>query len=239
MLLAVMARSGKARRLWKRLADRIIDAVHLKLQDGNEQICETAARSGLSAQAWAANGLVVKGVLIGWRRATEGWEERAVIKNRLRKLGGVGVLAVASVASIQAGEREAMAPSLHVRPAAASEVEALENYSLVSLTSAHFASGRADLRHEERAAVDQLAKRLCQTADSVIELRGYADGAVSAAENLKLSDARAVAVAQLLIERGVAPQRILTLALGEVDPTGVPGQAEHQRVDVRVFASPK
>lgn len=161
------------------------------------------------------------------------------MKHSVRKLGGVGVLAIAFVATIQAGEREAMAPSLHVRPTTASEIEALENYSVVELTSANFASGRAHLRREERAALDQLAKRLCQTTDSVIELRGYADGAISTAENLKLSNERAAAVAQLLIEQGVAPQRILTLGLGEVDPTGVPGLAEHQRVDVRVFASPK
>ena len=118
---------------------------------------------------------------------------------------------------------------------AASRVQSLESYRLVTLTSAHFVAASLDLSADEKMALDDLAKRVCHTSETVVELRGYADGAGSTKRDVALSAERARAVEKFLIERGVPADRIIRLGLGEVDPSGPALRAEHQRVDVRVF----
>jgi len=112
---------------------------------------------------------------------------------------------------------------------------ALENYDLVSLKRVRFSAGHTDLIRGERVVLDQIAQTLSKRHGSIIELRGYADAAASPAANNALSLERANRIARLLTTRGVAAERILILGLGEVDPSGPPRRAEHQRVDVRVF----
>jgi OOP family OmpA-OmpF porin len=125
---------------------------------------------------------------------------------------------------------------VNVGPAlASSSVDALESYKLITLTSAHFASGNLDLTAGDRASLDGLARHVCQTNQTVIELRGYADGAGSAAKDVALSAERAEAIKKFLIERGVPTERIVAIGLGEIDPAGPALRPEHQRVDIRVF----
>ncbi len=148
---------------------------------------------------------------------------RAVLKETRRSaLKIIAALGVAFVACAASG-------------LAAPGAGALESYRLVTLSSAHFAAGAWALTAEEKAALEALAKRFCRTEQTVIELRGYADGAGSAEQDGALSAARAHAVEGFLIERGVPAERIILLGLGEVDPSGPAFRAEHQRVDVRIF----
>jgi hypothetical protein len=84
-------------------------------------------------------------------------------------------------------------------------------------------------------AFNRLANRLVQTRQAVIELRGYADGAGSTEQNVALSSERADVIQRLLIERGVAADRIVAFGLGAVDPAGPALNPDHQRVDIRVF----
>jgi outer membrane protein OmpA-like peptidoglycan-associated protein len=123
----------------------------------------------------------------------------------------------------------------HVSNAIAAPVEALENYNLVSLTRVHFFDGRSNPSHSEKATLDQIANLALQRPGTIIELRGYADVASSPAANVALSVERANTIARFLTDRRVPSERIVLLGLGEVDPTGPPRCAEHQRVDVRVF----
>ena len=117
----------------------------------------------------------------------------------------------------------------------APEIEALENYSLLTLTRIYFSTGHAGLSRAERASLGQVFKHLGEPGESVIELRGYADGAASTAADVALSLERARQVGRFLIAHGVAKQRILILGLGAIDPAGPPLRREHQRVDMRVF----
>jgi OOP family OmpA-OmpF porin len=153
----------------------------------------------------------------------------------ISKLFVAGVLLCASS---QAAEPEGTAVARQASPATAAQIEALENYNLVSLKRVHFSAGHSNPTRSEQAMLDQSAKTLSERTNSVIELRGYADGAASPAENIALSVERAEVIARFLTTRGVAAKRILILGLGEVDPAGPPRHADNQRVDVRVFAPP-
>ncbi len=147
------------------------------------------------------------------------------------KLAIVGVLFSLCIAG--AAEREVTQPAVHTSLLTSPEVRALENERLVSLKSVHFAAGSSELKPDDRIALENLANGICASNEFVIELRGYADGAASAAENLALSIERANVIARFLSERG--RRRILIVGLGEVDPGGPALVPEHQRVDIRVF----
>jgi outer membrane protein OmpA-like peptidoglycan-associated protein len=151
-----------------------------------------------------------------------------------QKLCAAVVLLTAVVAPGKAG-----GIVIHRPPSAATaaQIEGLENYSLLSLTRVHFPTGHSNPGRGERQNLNQIVKPLAENSGTIIELRGYADGAARAAANVALSLERARVIARFLIAHGVARERILILGLGEVDPTGPPRRAEQQRVDLRVFAA--
>lgn len=155
-----------------------------------------------------------------------------------RKLAWAGVLFGICVASLPAAERESVAPVLHGVSAKSAEVRALENDRLASLNRIRFASSSTEVKPDDKAVLDSLAACFGGASESVIELRGYADGAGTSAQNVALSTERAMTIARLLTERGVPSQRILILGVGEVGPNGPPLNPEHQRVDIRVFVQP-
>jgi outer membrane protein OmpA-like peptidoglycan-associated protein len=113
--------------------------------------------------------------------------------------------------------------------------DALEDYSLASLRRIYFTFGRSDTSREEKTALGKLVNTM--GAGSIIEVRGYADGAGSTEKNLALSTVRAEAVAKVLVGSGVPSQRVLVIGLGAVDPNGPALDPEHQRVDLRVFVA--
>lgn len=154
------------------------------------------------------------------------------LTGRLTKLFACGVLLIPFGVTAHAAGRGSVPPTVHIEPV---QPAALENYDLVTLQRVHFSAGHSNPIRSERAVVDQITRALSKHPGAIIELRGYADGAASPAANNALSFERANMVAHLLTARGVAAKRILILGLGEVDPTGPPLRAEHQRVDVRVF----
>jgi outer membrane protein OmpA-like peptidoglycan-associated protein len=156
----------------------------------------------------------------------------------IAKLCVAGVLLTVSVLPSQAVEPEGVTLHGQVSNAVATQVEVLENYGLVSLNRVHFSADHSNPSHSEKATLDQIANLALERSGTIIELRGYADGASSSAANIALSVERADKIARFLTERRVPRERILVLGLGEVDPMGTPRRAEHQRVDVRVFAPP-
>lgn len=158
---------------------------------------------------------------------------------RLTKLCACGVLLIPFVVTAHAAERETSPPAVRPQPVPSVEVGILERYDLLTLQRVLFTAGHTNLSRNEKAELDQMAKTLSSHPTTIIELRGYADGAASPAANRALSLERATVIARFLTARGVARKRIFILGLGEVDLTGPPRLAKHQRVDVRVFAPPK
>jgi outer membrane protein OmpA-like peptidoglycan-associated protein len=139
---------------------------------------------------------------------------------------------------MQPGEPAGVALHPPQPAATAAQVDGLEKYSLLSLTRVHFPAGHSNPSRSERQMLSQMLKPLSERTATIIELRGYADGAASSAANIAVSLERARVIARFLTQRGVSRQRILVLGLGEVDPTGPPRRVEQQRVDLRVFAPP-
>nr|WP_082783604.1 OmpA family protein [Snodgrassella sp. CFCC 13594] len=83
--------------------------------------------------------------------------------------------------------------------------------------SANFLFGfdKYNLRPEARTTLDQLAARLSDTRVQTVRVEGNTDFMGSEAYNQALSERRAQAVANYLVEHGVSAQKISAVGLGE------------------------
>ncbi|MGB7373415.1 OmpA family protein [Pontixanthobacter sp.] len=107
-----------------------------------------------------------------------------------------------------------------------------------------FADGGDALSGDAREVLDRLISSEELAAGGVITLRGHTDAAGSDTANLRASQGRADAVADWLMEKGVAQSRIRTIAFGEqnpVKPNALPNgepdeaaRAANRRVEVMV-----
>lgn len=128
--------------------------------------------------------------------------------------------------------------------------QAVESISIATDTLFKFDKAAIeDLLPEGRRLIDDLVKRLAklQSIERIL-ITGHTDRLGSVSYNLKLSEQRAVAVKQFLIQAGVTPSIIQNAGAGESDPvvtcSGDKATAEllaclqpNRRVDVRIKAS--
>lgn len=105
-----------------------------------------------------------------------------------------------------------------------------------------FASGGVDIRPSLARALDALAPALAAESDVAVQVIGHTDSQGSEMVNLKLSIARAEAVAEYLRRRGVGLERLAADGRGEADPlTGnatEAGRARNRRIELLLRAMP-
>jgi outer membrane protein OmpA-like peptidoglycan-associated protein len=116
----------------------------------------------------------------------------------------------------------------------------LGDYELKGQGTINFKTGSAKIAPEDQARLADLAQKAKDQTGYIIQIQGYADSTGNAAMNTKLSQARAQAVIDYLVQHGV-PIRHITApgAYGETDPAATnetaSGRAENRRVDVKVL----
>lgn len=97
-----------------------------------------------------------------------------------------------------------------------------------------FATGQATITPASDAVLSDLLAVLTANADWQLRIEGHTDNVGTPAANLKLSQARAAAVAAWLTGKGVAANRLTTDGLGDTQPVGPntteEGRARNRRV---------
>jgi len=113
-----------------------------------------------------------------------------------------------------------------------------ENAFLVNLPDVTFATGSAAISPSFQATLDQVATSMVQYPNSLIDVYGHTDTVGSTASNQTLSEERARAVANYLISRGVAANRIRWQGYGETQLKVQTGdnvnEALNRRVEIKV-----
>ncbi len=103
------------------------------------------------------------------------------------------------------------------------------------LRGINFESGSASLTPDSYSILDRVVKSLMAYPEVKIEIRGYTDSVGSWESNLALSQKRADAVKQYLVNSGVMTDRILSKGYGEADPISsnktAAGRAENRRIE--------
>lgn len=97
-----------------------------------------------------------------------------------------------------------------------------------------FATGQAAITPASDAVLSDLLAVLTANADWQLRIEGHTDNVGDKAANLKLSQARAAAVAAWLTGKGIAAGRLTTAGLGDTQPVGPntteEGRARNRRV---------
>lgn len=110
---------------------------------------------------------------------------------------------------------------------------------VVTLGDVLFAVGETELLPSAAQSLDDVIELLESEPDKDIRIEGHTDSTGPAALNLRLSEARANAVKDALIERGIDADRLRAVGMGEDFPIATnqteEGRASNRRVDVIVL----
>ena len=122
-------------------------------------------------------------------------------------------------------------------------VSDLGDYKTVAEAGVFFDTGQTTLSDADKAALTNLAQGAASIPNYMIEVAGYASSTGSKAENLKLSDERASAVANYLRDSANVPMRRILAPAGygathpAVSNQTSEGRDINQRVDVKVIVN--
>lgn len=100
-----------------------------------------------------------------------------------------------------------------------------------------FDLNKADLKPSFHASLDEIIHTLNESPETKFEVIGHADSTGAEDYNQDLSERRAAAVADYLVNGGVSPSRFTTSGRGEMDPVASnktkEGRAQNRRVDLQ------
>jgi outer membrane protein OmpA-like peptidoglycan-associated protein len=138
---------------------------------------------------------------------------------------------------LQAREQEAARAGERARMAEQRLQEAKSKVT-VTMGDVMFKANEATLKPGALLGMDNVATMLQQHPNRQVTIEGHTDSTGSAAYNQQLSTARADAVRNALVERGVSPDRIVTRGLGESFPVAsnetASGRQLNRRIDITV-----
>lgn len=129
-----------------------------------------------------------------------------------------------------------VAPLAYLMP---SQIRQLKKEEGLLLDRVKFPSGQVRLTEGTTLELDKLVRYLDQNGNYAIEIAAFTDSSGSESGNLRISQARADAIKQYLISKGVEAKRIYAFGYGESDPIASndtpEGRAKNRRVAFSVF----
>jgi outer membrane protein OmpA-like peptidoglycan-associated protein len=105
-----------------------------------------------------------------------------------------------------------------------------EGIELSGTTIVRFERNAVTIEAEYRALLDEIVEQLSRTTEERVLITGYTDRSGDPAVNLRLSEQRAKAVRNYLLQRGIAPERLLVNYYG--DSKSIGRNPEERRVEV-------
>ena len=101
----------------------------------------------------------------------------------------------------------------------------------------NFESGSAALTPDSYRVLDEVIRSLMAYPEVRVEIQGYTDSVGKAGYNLELSQRRADAVKQYLVNAGIDPSRLVARGWGEenaIATNATPGgRAENRRIEFK------
>lgn len=152
--------------------------------------------------------------------------------------------AAAAPSAAPSGSAEAAAPSPSVGPSApastgaATEAAACDSAlaSLLSSARIEFASGGSAIDARSGPLLDRLAAA-ARGCPGKVQIEGHTDNVGDALGNQRLSAARAAAVREALVQRGMPAERLLTVGHGDTQPLAdnadAAGRAANRRINFK------
>jgi OOP family OmpA-OmpF porin len=102
----------------------------------------------------------------------------------------------------------------------------------------NFESGKSGISVESYPVLDHSVEVLLKNTDWKVEIQGYTDSIGTDSGNQKISEMRANAVKDYMVSKGIAPERLTAVGMGELNPaaenTTALGRAKNRRVEFKV-----
>jgi outer membrane protein OmpA-like peptidoglycan-associated protein len=108
------------------------------------------------------------------------------------------------------------------------------------LERVYFDTNRATIKARSHSVLEQVASVMKAQSDiRLLRVQGHTDARGAEDANLDLSQRRATAVKEFLVERGIAAQRLSARGYGESHPiaenTSAEGRAQNRRVEFHII----
>lgn len=138
----------------------------------------------------------------------------------------------------QLAERDAEARNLRMQQELArlAATKAEQRGFVVTLPGIFFDTGKSDLKAGAKKTLARIAEQLKSNSDIRISVEGHTDNTGNADKNVTLSEKRANAVRDFLIENGVPNDRIVSSGKGAADPIAsnktAAGRLQNRRVEL-------
>jgi outer membrane protein OmpA-like peptidoglycan-associated protein len=133
------------------------------------------------------------------------------------------------------GEKPVYITRLRVAESEASIYDALSSTGRWATQGILFETGKSDLKPESTPTLKEIAAALKAHPELKVEIQGHTDNVGKAADNLKLSDARAAAVKAALVGQfGAADAQLTTKGYGDTKPSAPNTTAEGRQNNRRV-----
>jgi len=144
-------------------------------------------------------------------------------------------LAAAQASKAQAASARARAKSLEAQLAEL-KAKPTERGMVLTLGDVLFDTGRAVLNPGASRTLEQLAVFMKENPERLVEIEGHTDSVGSDELNQVLSERRAIAVKNALIDRGIAPNRVSARGYGRSMPVAsnatAAGRQQNRRVEI-------
>jgi outer membrane protein OmpA-like peptidoglycan-associated protein len=106
----------------------------------------------------------------------------------------------------------------------------------IQLRHVRFKETTAELLPESYPSLDSISIQINSVPGAMVEVRGYVDGNMGELEGMRLSEARAIAVRNYILGRGVSGNQILARGMGARDPIATnrtaAGRAQNRRIEL-------
>ena len=151
-------------------------------------------------------------------------------------LAGAIALSLALVGCASGAKREAPPPAPAPAPVVQAPAPEPQTYVFVE-EDLGFAFDSAELTPSETSGLDQVANELRDQPDVAYEVAGYTDSIGSEDYNQRLSERRAIAVHDYLVQQDVPSGQLTVRGYGEENPIAsndtAEGRAQNRRVEIR------
>ena len=98
-----------------------------------------------------------------------------------------------------------------------------------------FDVNKADIKDESMVEINRIKKLMDENPELKYEVQGHTDSTGTPESNQKLSEKRAQAIVDKMVELGVSPNRLKAVGKGETSPIGdnntEAGRAKNRRVE--------
>jgi outer membrane protein OmpA-like peptidoglycan-associated protein len=158
---------------------------------------------------------------------------RKQAEEQLAKAQAANAAALAAAESARAADEQAKRLAVQLEEMKARKTE---RGIVLTLGDVLFDTGRSDLKPGALRTLEQLTAFLVENPDRTAIIEGHTDSVGAAAFNQRLSEERAQAVQNALIERGIAPARLSAVGFGPAKPVvgndTAAGRQQNRRVEV-------